>query len=647
MKQIYIFLLIGIMGYAMLTGSTTTLRAADDGFVPLFGGDSLQGWKVSDWSNVRTPQRVEGTPWKIEGGVLYGLNKRTWIISPRQYGDFVLKLDSKISRGSNGGIGLRFPPEGDPAYTAMEIQVVDAAVYYGGRSRPNQRTGSIYDEIAAGKDVVKPVGQWNSWEITARGSQVTIVLNGEKIIDADLSRETKARQQKGPALAERPLKGHIGFQNLNGTITLRNIMIKPLDGGDGEFVPLFNGKNLDGWVNVNCAPETWTVRDGIIICTGIPTGVLRTKKQYENYILELEWRHMKKRGNAGLFIHSDALTAPGRPFTRSIEVQILDGRNTKNYTSHGDVFAIHGASMKPDKPHPGGWMRSLPSERRCKPAGEWNHYRVESRDGAVSLAVNGKVVTRGSLLKPRKGYICLEAEGSEVHFRNIRIRELASSNPPADMVAKKEQGFRSLYNGLDLRGWKRVAGNENHWRAKNWVLDYDGKSEAKDKNLWTEEEFENFTLIVDWRLPAKDGTEQVPVILADGSEATDSEGKGLTASVPVAGDSGIYLRGSSKSQINIWNWPVGSGEIWGYRTDKSMPAEVRRAATPKIKADNPVDKWNRFEITAIGDRVTVVLNGKTVIRQAWLPGIPKRGAIALQHHGDPLQFANIYIKELN
>jgi len=250
-------------------------------------------------------------------------------------------------------------------------------------------------------------------------------------------------------------------------------------------------------------------------------------------------------------------------------------------------------------------------------------------------------------LKPRKGYICLEAEGSEVHFRNIRIRELAGSNPPADMVAKKEQGFRSLYNGLDLRGWKRVAGNEGHWRAKNWVLDYDGKSEAKDKNLWTEEEFENFILIVDWCLPAKDGTEQVPVILADGSEATDSEGKGLTASVPVAGDSGIYLRGSSKSQINIWNWPVGSGEIWGYRTDKNMPPEVRKAATPILNADNRVGKWNRFEITAIGERVTVVLNGKTVIRQARLPAMPKRGAIALQHHGDPIQFANIYIKELD
>jgi len=645
MRHCYTFFLIVIIG--CFTGNTTALQAAaDDGFVPLFPGDSLEGWKVSDWSNVAAPQKVEGTPWKVENGVLYGLNKRTWIRSTKKYGDFVLKLDTKVTRGSNGGIGLRFPPEGDPAYTAMEIQVVDDRVYYGGSARPEQKTGSIYDEIAAGKDATNPVGQWNSWLITARGSKVTIVLNGEKIIDADLSRETKARQQKGPPLAERPLKGHIGFQNLNGSITLRNMMIKELDGTDGDFVSLFNGKNLDGWVNVNCAPETWTVRDAMIVCTGIPTGVLRTKRQYENYILELEWRHMKKGGNAGLFIHSDALTAPGQPFTRSIEVQILDGRNTRDYTSHGDMFAIHGAAMEPDKPHPSGWMRSLPSERRCKPAGQWNHYRVQSRDGDITLAVNGKVVTRGSKSKPRKGYICLESEGSEVHFRSIRICELPGSNPPPDMVAEKEKGFRSLYNGLDLRGWKQPEGHQGHWQAKNWVLDYDGKSEAQDKNLWTQEEFGNFALIVDWRLPAKPETGQVPVILPDGSQAVDSDGKALTASVPVAGDSGIYLRGSSKSQINIWSWPIGSGEIWGYRTDENMPPDVRRAATPIIKADNPVNRWNRFEITAIGDRVTVILNGKTVIREARLPGMPERGPIALQHHGDPVQFANIYIREL-
>ena len=648
MKQINSFILAGVVGFAVLVGGTTVLRAADDGFAALFPGDSLAGWKVSDWSNVSTPQRVAGVPWRIEKGVLYGLGKRTWIISPKQYGDFVLKLQTQITRGSNGGIGLRFPPDGDPAYRAMEIQVVDSEVYYSGSSQPNQRTGSIYDEIAPSKEVVKPVGEWNSWEITCRGSRVAIVLNGQKIIDEDLSQHTKARQQKGPALAERPLAGHIGFQNLNGSITLRNLVIKTLDAGDGEFVPLFNGRNLDGWVNVNCAPETWKVKDEMIVCSGIPTGVMRTEKMYENYTLELEWRHIKKGGNAGLFVHSDPITAPGQPFTRSIEVQILDGRNTENYTSDGDVFAIHGATMKPDKPHPNGWMRSLPSERRCKPAGQWNHYRVESRDGAISLAVNGKVVTRAYDANPRKGYICLESEGSEVHFRNIRIRRLPSSNPSARMVARKAEGFRILYNGLDLRGWKMAPGHEGHWQAKNWVLDYDGKSEAKgDKSLWTQQSFGDFVLIVDWRLPAEPKIEQVPVILPDGSVAVDADGKPRTVAVKDAGDSGIYLRGSSKSQINIWNWSVGSGEIWGYRTDKNMPAEVRRGATPVLNADNPVGRWNRFVITAMGDKVTIVLNGKTVIKEAKLPGMPEKGPIALQHHGDRVQFANIYIKELD
>jgi hypothetical protein len=313
----------------------------------------------------------------------------------------------------------------------------------------------------------------------------------------------------------------------------------------------------------------------------------------------------------------------------------------------GDIFAIHGAFMAPDKPHPKGWMRALPAEDRTNPAGQWNHYRLESRDGTVTLAVNGKVVTRGYDLKPRKGYICLESEGSEVHFRNIRIKELPGSNPPDEEVAQKADGFRSLYTGLDLRGWKQEAGHKGHWQAKDWVLDYDGKSEAGDKNLWTEQEFGNFTLIVDWRLPAEPKIDNVPVVLPDGSEAADSQGKPLTVAVPDAGDSGIYLRGDSKSQINIWNWPVGSGEIWGYRTDKNMPAEVRKAATPILNADNPPGQWNRFEITAVGERVTVKVNGKTVIRQAELPGLPKRGAIALQHHGDPVQFANIFIKELD
>jgi hypothetical protein len=413
-------------------------------------------------------------------------------------------------------------------------------------------------------------------------------------------------------------------------------------GSEDGFRPLWNGENFDGWINVNCAPETWTIRDDVIVCTGIPTGVLRTDRQYENYILELEWRHLHPRGNAGLFLHSWDITALGQPFTRSIECQIMDGNG-------GDIFSIHGATLVPITPHLGGWLRALPTENRVRPAGgEWNHYRVESRNGMVSLAVNGKVVTQAVNCNPRKGYICLESEGSEVHFRNIHIKELPGDNPPPDVVAQTDRGFRSLYNGLDLRGWKQVPGNEGHWTAENWILKYDGKSEAEgeNRNLWTEEAFGNFILIVDWRQPAKPTIDHVPVILPDGSYAVDDAGKSITAAVKDAGDSGVYLRGSSKSQINIWNWPCGSGEIWGYRLDETLSPDARRGATPILNADNAIGEWNRFEITCIGDRVTVVLNEKTVIRDAQLPGMPKRGPIALQHHGDPMQFANIYIKEL-
>jgi hypothetical protein len=418
--------------------------------------------------------------------------------------------------------------------------------------------------------------------------------------------------------------------------------------GADNFIPLFNSKDLSGWVNVNCAPETWTVEKDMIICSGIPTGVLRTNKQYENYILELEWRHLKAGGNAGLFIHSDALPAPGRPFTRSHEIQILDGTETENYTSHGDIFSIHGASMTPYPLHPNGWMRSLPVEHRCHEAGKWNHYRIESRDGMVFLAVNGKTVTTAYHLNPRKGYICLESEGGEVQYRNIRIKELPGSNPPPELIAQEDEGFRSLYTGLDLRGWQQVAGNRDHWQSRDWILHYDGQSEADgdEKHLWTEEKFSNFKLIVDWRFPGEPAIENLPIILPDGSQATDADGNTLTVPVLDAGDSGIYLRGIDKCQINIWNWPVGSGEIWGYRTDETMPQEVRQAATPIQNADNKIGEWNRFEITAIDNTISVAVNGKPVILKANLPGVPEKGRIALQHHGDPVQFANIFIKKI-
>lgn len=410
-----------------------------------------------------------------------------------------------------------------------------------------------------------------------------------------------------------------------------------------EFVPLFNGVDLAGWVDVNNAPDTFTVKDGMIVSTGRPTSVLRTAKRYENYVLELEYRHLQPGGNAGLFVHSDPLPARGQPFTRSIEVQVMDGVETANYTSHGDVFAIHGARMTPARPHPAGWERCLPSEKRAKPSPEWNHYRVTCKDGTLALEVNGKEVSGASQISPREGFICLEAEGSEVHFRNLKIAELpASGTLSEDARADLALGFRPLLNGRDLTGWKDAAANSEHWKMSDWRLVYDGKG----GDLWTEEEFTDFELIADWRWSEAPRDADLADIQRDGTQALDETGKPKMVRVKEAGDSGIFLRGFTKAQANIWCWPVGSGEIWGYRTDAAASAETRAACTPKETADAKIGEWNRFHITMRGNVVNVKLNGKHVIVDAELKGVPAHGPIGLQNHGSALEFANLYVRSL-
>jgi len=409
-----------------------------------------------------------------------------------------------------------------------------------------------------------------------------------------------------------------------------------------DFVPLFDGTDLSGWHNVNCAPSTWTVEDGMIVCSGFPTGVLRTDRQYENFILELEWRHLKPGGNSGVFVWSDPVTARGQPYSRGIEVQVLDGREGGWFTSDGDVFPIHGATMVPDNGREG--MRAFPTEKHAKPSPEWNHYRVECQDGRIRLAVNGVFVTSGSKCDPRKGYICLESEGSPVQFRNIVLKELPSDGVlEAEHTADVATGWRSLYNGADFAGWKHGTEHDGHWTVSDWRMSFDGRG----PDLWSEESFGDFMLICDWRWAGEATPTERPVILANGDYDLDDAGVQKTVEVADAGDSGIYLRGSSKSQVNMWCWPIGSGEVYGYRTDANMPAGVRAAVTPKKVADAPLGQWNRFVVTMLGDRLTVVLNGETVIESAELPGVPESGPIALQNHGAPLQFANIYVKDLD
>jgi hypothetical protein len=219
------------------------------------------------------------------------------------------------------------------------------------------------------------------------------------------------------------------------------------------------------------------------------------------------------------------------------------------------------------------------------------------------------------------------------------------------------KGFTSLFNGKDFTHWKVPQGDNGHWKVVDGVVDYDAESEAQDKNLWTEKAYKDFVLLIDWRIKSTPWNNPgVPLILPSGLHKKNEKGEEITMTVPDS-DSGILLRGVSKCQANIWGWPIGSGEVYGYRMDDKMPADVRRGVTPKVNADKNIGEWNTFKITMKGDRMTVELNGIVVIDNALLPEIPLSGPIGLQHHGSKkdgewvsppslVQFRNIYIKEL-
>ena len=227
-----------------------------------------------------------------------------------------------------------------------------------------------------------------------------------------------------------------------------------------------------------------------------------------------------------------------------------------------------------------------------------------------------------------------------------------------DKCIYEEMGFTSLFNGEDLSGWKAPDGDGGHWSVIDGVIDYDAQSEAEgDKNLWSEGEYEDFTLHFEWRFKGYgDHLFPLPTILPDGSYVRNDDGSIFEPLGPNS-DSGILLKGVG--QANLWCWSVGSGELWSVRNNKDLPAEVRAAAVPSENADSPVGQWNAMDVLVQGDRITVINNGIVVIHKALFPGLDVTGPIGFQHHGgmNPetgklrgasslVQFRSIWINEL-
>ena len=280
-----------------------------------------------------------------------------------------------------------------------------------------------------------------------------------------------------------------------------------------SFVSMFNGKDLNNWVQVNCAPETFTVRDNMIISSGKPTGMLRTEKQYENFIMEVEWRHMKPKGNAGVFIWGEAMSSPGVPFARGVEVQVLENEYGKSdwFSTHGDIFPVHGSTMVPDNGR--GRMRSFPTEERSNPAGQWNKYVIVCVNGSIKLSVNGKFVTGGTKCNYKKGYICLESEGSECHFKNLKIYELPASGADKSNTAPLAESFTLFYSGLDLRNFKTTQDTAKTWQSRDWRLVCN--SQGKNEHLNSEEAYGAYEIQLDYILPKDADKALFPLVLGN------------------------------------------------------------------------------------------------------------------------------------
>jgi hypothetical protein len=193
------------------------------------------------------------------------------------------------------------------------------------------------------------------------------------------------------------------------------------------------------FAHVNCDPDTWSWHDGVIHCTGRPVGVIRTTRQYTNFELVVEWRHLTSGGNSGVFLWAPEAALTDLPTNTlppgGIEVQVLDhgyaeqyekstGKAPDWFTTHGDVFPVGSSDMQPFEPTAPGGKRSFPRKNLSKPTDQWNHYYVRAFNGEVRLWVNGEEVSGGRNCQPCTGYLCLESEGAPVEFRGLRLREL-------------------------------------------------------------------------------------------------------------------------------------------------------------------------------------------------------------------------------
>ena len=410
-------------------GCATT---GNNGFVDLFDGKSLNGWTLVN---------KHGDGYGVKDGVIYcarggGGN----LFTEREFSDFVLRFEFKLEPGSNNGIGIRAPLSGDSAYMGMEIQVLDDTAAQYAKLRPAQYHGSVYDTIAAKRGALKPVGEWNEEEITAKGRHIKVVVNGKVTVDADLNSVTDPKViEKHPGMFRE--RGHIGFLGHNDYVEFRNIRVKELPpillnnvAPDG-FTKLFNGKDLENWKGLVESPPKrakmspgelaqkqavadqkmrahWKAEDGVLVFDG-KGDALCTARDFANFEMLVDWK-IEARGDSGIYLR-------GSP-----QVQIWEKNSPGQFNPPDGSGGLY--NNQKNSRHPLKFADHF--------VGDWNRFRIVMVGEKVHVFLNGELVVNDTTLenywerdKPiyASGQIELQNHSSPLYFRNIYVREIPAT----------------------------------------------------------------------------------------------------------------------------------------------------------------------------------------------------------------------------
>ncbi|MCC6676118.1 MAG: DUF1080 domain-containing protein [Phycisphaerales bacterium] len=421
---------------ALLSAAFSTTALARE---PLTAAEQAAGWKSlsepTAWRGYKQ-EKLPGQGWVVKDGEFRQAPPGGGDIeTTQQFGDFEFCCSFKLDDKANSGIMWRVVDKHDTAWqTGPEYQLLEDHTYQG--AQPGQMCGALYDLYppAEGKKL-NPAGQWNEARIRLGSGIIRQYLNGGKTVEARIFAEDgKPTREWLDKIAASKFKAYDGFglqakgaialQDHGGGVAFKDLKVRDPSAPMPGEIALFNGKDLSGWKAIvpeaekaGIKPESvWEVKDGILICKGNPVGYIRTDKDYTNYVLKLEWRFnpvTKKAGNSGVLLR---MVGEDKVWPKSVEAQLQSG-------SAGDFWNIDEFKMTTEPSRLNG-RNTKKTHGNENPVGEWNEYEIIVDHGTVTLKVNGEVLNEATEVEELAGKICLQSEGAEIQFRNIRLVEI-------------------------------------------------------------------------------------------------------------------------------------------------------------------------------------------------------------------------------